>query len=102
MAEITTQEELEARLAALGEVSDDQKQQITCALVGHSRIRESCLGQITCGRCGAIVGDAVMGVYDARKDVLVGHDCEICRANAATLTFRDTFLAKDPFPSKEN
>lgn len=70
--------------------------EVVCALVGHSRIQTHCFGYYYCARCSAQVGDTLAGVYDNSKVVILGHDCETCRENAKTLTWRDTLFATDP------
>jgi ribosomal protein L37AE/L43A len=91
-----TEEQVRERIDGLD--AETQKQ-VVCALVGHSRIQTHCFGYWYCGRCDAQVGDTLGGAYDANKSVLVGHDCEVCRKNAESLTWRDTMLAPDPFPA---
>lgn len=90
-----TSADVEQRTAGL---PDDQRNSVTCALVGHSRIQTTFFGYYYCARCGAQVGDALAGVYSqAGAVVIVGHDCDVCRANAKTLTWKDTIFAPDPF-----
>lgn len=88
-------------LKALAGISEEQRASVVCSLVGHSRIITTFFGYIYCGRCGQQIGDSLGGVFDGASSVIVGHDCKACRKNAKTLTWRDTFLAKDPFPKKE-
>jgi hypothetical protein len=78
-------------------LSVETQKAIVCALVGHSRIVQSCFGQITCARCDAILGDTLAGCYDLKDRVIVGHNCPHCREVYATLTWRDKLLA----PSEE-
>lgn len=76
------------------------RKSVMCALVGHSRIVESCLGQITCSRCGAVIGDALVGTFDGSDDrVFHGHKvnsepCRTCKKNYAKLGWHDKYLAK--------
>lgn len=90
-----TEEEVRLRIEGL---DDETARSVVCALVGHSRIQTFCFGYFNCARCNAQVGDSLGSTYaDAPNVVVVGHDCEACRANAARLTWRDTIMAPDPF-----
>ena len=76
----------------------EQKKAVICALVGHSRIQTTCFGYFSCARCGEQIGDTLGGSYPgAETAVIVGHDCETCRTNMKMLTWRDKFMAPDPF-----
>ncbi len=66
---------------------------VLCALVGHSRIISECMGEIVCKRCEAVIGDALVGSFDAAAFVLMEHACETCETNWETLTWRDKLLA---------
>ena len=79
-------------------LSDDQAKAVVCALVGHSNIETTCFGYHYCGRCKAQVGDTLAGTYSNPDIVVIGHDCDICRANAKRLRWQDTMLAPEPFP----
>lgn len=92
------QKELEQKLAALGELSDEQKRGVVCSLIGHSKIVHYCLGYINCARCGDQIGDALGGAYNAEENVIVGHACQTCKKNFAELGWQDKFMAPDPFP----
>lgn len=93
-----TEQEVLEKLAALGDVTDQQKKEIVCALVGHSRIVTGCFSYIYCGRCGAQVGDLLTSGYlDAPNCVLIGHNCPTCRENYAKMGWRDKLMAPDPF-----
>jgi hypothetical protein len=94
-----SQKAVKARIKGLP--SDIQKA-TACALVGHSRIQTQFFGYFYCARCEAKVGDSLASVYpEASSVVIVGHDCPVCRHNAKTLTWRDTFMAPDPFTSED-
>lgn len=86
--------EVEHRISGLPE---EQQKAVVCALVGHSRIQTICFGYFYCGRCGSQVGDSWGATYRAEGVVIVGHNCDKCRANYENVTWRDTFLAVDPF-----
>lgn len=97
-----TKKELLAKLKALGEISEEQRNGIVCSLIGHSMIQSAFFGYFNCGRCGAQVGDSLAGCYPEAKDVVVvGHACDTCRANFAKLDWKSTLFAADPFPAKE-
>lgn len=65
---------------------------VVCALIGHSRVLSFFFGYLNCARCRAQVGDTLGGASDAKDNVLVDHDCDVCRKNAKLLTWKDTFL----------
>ncbi len=91
-----TKQELLAKLKALGSLDASTKKSIVCSLIGHSNITEMCFGYVTCARCDAQIGDSLMGIYDNPNQVVVGHNCEICRANYAKMTWRDKYLCPNP------
>lgn len=74
-------------------LSAEQRARIACATHGHPPIVNVCLGQVTCGRCDAILGDTIMGSYDLTDTVVLDHDaagtCEVCPAVAARLSRAD-------------
>jgi len=98
---LNSQAELEAKLVLLEPLTDAQRKAVTCSLIGHSRIQTACFGYFNCARCGEQLGDSLGGCYDAKDAVIVGHDCETCRKNFETCTWKDTFLAPDPFARGE-
>ena len=67
-----------------------------CVWFGHSDILHGFFGYMSCGRCGEQVGDSLGGAYTNSRAVIVGHDCEHCRANYKRLTWKDKFMAPDP------
>lgn len=98
MSEIKTKKELMERLRGMGDLSREQKAEVVCALIGHSRIQTHCLGYYNCARCDQQTGDALGGAYPgAEKAVVVGHNCEVCRDNYKECTWRDKYLAPNPF-----
>ena len=95
-----TEEELQAKIAALDLPEGDPRiKGIVCQLIGHSRIVEMCFGYVYCARCGDEIGDKLLGSgnYDTTNVVIVGHNCETCRANYAKLNWQDRFMVGDPF-----
>jgi hypothetical protein len=93
-----TKAEVKERISGLPEAI---AKAIVCAMVGHSRIQTACFGYYNCGRCFEQVGDTLGSSYPGAKlAVVIGHDCETCRENAKTLTWRDTFMAPDPFKAE--
>lgn len=95
-----TKKALLEKLKLLDLQDEGTKKDVVCALVGHSDIIDVCFGEVTCGRCGEIVGDTLMGMYSLKEKVIMGHDCKVCRKNFKKLTWRDKFMAPDPFAEK--
>ena len=97
-----TQKELKQKIAALGEIDKHARNNVVCSLIGHSRIQEFCFGYFTCARCDTQVGDSLGSTYPAAAQaVVVGHDCDKCRENYKTLTWKDKLYAPDPFKEKK-
>lgn len=92
-----TKRELLAKVKALKPESDEQRNSVVCALIGHSMIQTTCFGYFYCGRCGAQVGDNLGSVYSAEKVVIIGHNCEACQENFKRLTWQDKLFVPDPF-----
>lgn len=86
-----TKADLRKRIKGLAE---DEQRRVVCALIGHSKVISQCFGYLTCERCDEQIGDTLGGAADASANVLVGHDCPVCRKNVKTLTWRDTFMLK--------
>ena len=92
------QDELLAKLDGLGEITDVQRNDIACALIGHSHILTHSFGYWYCARCGAQVGDSIGGIYRPPDDaVLVGHNCEQCHANYDAMGWEHKLFCPDPF-----
>ena len=71
---------------------------VYCALFGHSKIIEFCIGEVSCARCNEVIGDTLTKSYNMKDKVIVGHKCDKCLANYKKLSFfRDKFLTKKPF-----
>jgi hypothetical protein len=83
--------------AKITDLDENQAKSVVCALVGHSRIIDSCFGYIYCARCGAQIGDNLCGVFSLDDNVIVGHDCDLCRKNYKNMDWRDKFMAPNPF-----
>ena len=65
---------------------------ILCALFGHPPVVIACCGELTCARCGAIVGDTLMNGRAMRHRSILGHDCTHCKLIRAKMTRRDRLL----------
>ena len=89
--------ELEKKLEALGDVTNEQRKNIICSLIGHSKIVGYCFGYISCGRCGEQLGDTLAGVYDTTKNVIIGHNCPTCKDNYDKLDWTDKYETPEPF-----
>lgn len=92
-----TQDELMKKLEILNLKNDSTRNSVVCSSIGHSKIVETCFGQVTCARCDDVIGDQLMGVFSLENHVIVGHECGICRENYQALTWQDTLFAKEPF-----
>ncbi len=78
--EITTKKQLEEKIKALGEISENQKKSIVCSLIGHSDITDVCLGYVHCARCGDQIGDTLASIYPrVKKQVIINHECDTCK-----------------------
>lgn len=99
--QIQNQEELERRLAALGSISDETRNAVTCALIGHSHIITSCFGYQYCGRCREQIGDSLasVGIGD---EVVIGHKCPTCTANYEKMDWRHKVYVPDPFAGEKS
>ena len=94
-------EEYDAKMAALEPMGEGQREAVTCALLGHSKIVTGCFGYVYCARCGEQIGDALGGCFYGTEDaVIVGHNCPTCRANYEKLGWEDKILCPDPFEIK--
>ncbi len=58
----------------------ETQKKMLCAEHGHPPVIEICMGEVTCARCSAILGDRLMGVYDTSEKAVIGHGCEKCHA----------------------
>lgn len=85
-------QEVQRRIAGL---PDETARAVVCACIGHSKIVSLFFGYVSCARCEAQIGDTLAGVYDTSDKVVMGHDCDICRANALMLDWTDTFMVDE-------
>lgn len=96
-----TREDLVRKLEGLGEITAPERNRITCALIGHSRIVTYCFGYISCARCGDQIGDTLGGMTSLENSVVVGHACDICQANYEKLSWQDKLFVANPFEGQE-
>lgn len=96
-----TREDMVRKLEALGEITAPERNRITCALIGHSRIVTYCFGYVSCARCGDQIGDTLGGMTNLENSVVVGHACDICRANYEKLGWQDKLFVPNPFEGQE-
>lgn len=100
--EIKSKEELLKKLDVLGDITEEQRNRITCELIGHSRIQTFCFGYYNCARCEEQLGDSLAGVYQGAPDtVIVGHKCPTCEENYKKLTWMDKIFCPDPFADEK-
>lgn len=93
-----TRKELLQKIKAIGPLDEDTRNEVVCAMIGHSNIQTVCFGYFHCARCGQLVGDNLAGIYEnAENIVIVGHDCDKCRENFKKLTWRDKLYCPNPF-----
>ncbi len=99
-----TEKSLLEKLAALGEITKEQRNRIACDLIGHSRIVTICFGYVYCARCGEQIADKLggYGYSDAPNAVVVGHNCPTCRANYDKMDWHDKLFVPDPFDQNES
>jgi hypothetical protein len=95
-----TQESFEDKLKVFGEITEEQKSAVACAILGHSKVIDACFGQITCGRCGANLGDTLVGTYTIPEGSFLRKSVEENIANRDkwdSLSWSDTYLITDTF-----
>jgi hypothetical protein len=93
-----TKKELLRKIKLIEPENDEQRNELVCALIGHSRIQTTFFGYHYCGRCGAQVGDTLGSIYlGASSAVIVGHNCDTCQENYKKCTWEDKLFAPDPF-----
>ena len=96
--EIKSKEDLLKILKTIPVNDRQQRNEIVCSLIGHSRIQTTCFGYYSCGRCGQQLGDTLGSVYPfAEKVVVIGHNCEKCRSNYKECSWKDKLYVKNPF-----
>ena len=96
-----TRKEYDEKIAALEPLSEEQRKEVTCALLGHSHITTGFLGYVYCASCGEKLGDMFAGFYNDSLEVRVDHDCPTCRDNYAKLGWEDKVLTPYPFPEQK-
>lgn len=84
--------ELKQKVELIPGLTDKQKAEIACTLVGHSSVVNSCFGEVSCARCGTVVGDCLLGFYDTVDLLIVGHECPDCFKAYKKLTPADKFM----------
>lgn len=92
--------ELLKKVKSLG-VDRDTEKDVICSLIGHSRIVSMCFGYVSCGRCGAQIGDTLGSVFDLTEYVIIGHNCETCQKNYEAMKWQDKLYVQDPFKEKK-
>ena len=82
--------ELEQKLERLGPLEPEQRNTITCVLIGHSRVVAPVGPLLFCARC-------MMPYTPARMDTLVyqDHDCEACNENRKRMNWEDTLFIQE-------
>lgn len=96
-----TKKELLKKIKLVEPENDEQRNQIVCSLIGHSKIQTTCFGYYYCGRCGDQVGDTLGSSYPGVKDVvIVDHDCPTCHDNYDKCTWKDKLFVPNPFNKK--
>ena len=101
MKKIITKKELMAKLKAIEPKNKEQRNELVCALIGHSNIESTFFGYRYCGRCEAQIGDSLGSIYENPNSVVIGHNCKICRKNYKKLTWRDKLYCPDPFKKEK-
>lgn len=87
--------ELKEKIKGLEPLTDDQRNDIICALIGHSAIETYCFGYVNCARCGCQTGDTLGGIPHNIK-VMVGHNCENCENEFNKLGWEHKLLVRNP------
>ena len=97
-----TKKELMRKLDLLKPINKQERNELVCVLVGHSRISTTSWGYRYCARCGEQVGDN-LGSIDpgAESSVIVGHNCKTCRKNYKKCTWQDKLYCPDPFKKEK-
>ena len=92
------EQELLAKLELLELESETIRNNVTCGMIGHSKIQTHFFGYYYCARCGEQVGDTLGGYYpQASEVVVVGHKCDKCVENYKSITWMDKLFCPDPF-----
>jgi len=100
--EIKTKKELSKILAKIPIKNKQQRNDLICSLIGHSRISTTCFGYRYCGRCGVQLGDSLGSAdYGIKEAVIIGHNCDICRENYKKCDWKDKLYVKNPFTKEK-
>jgi len=96
--EIKTKKQLMEVMKKIPIKDKEQRNNIICSLIGHSRICTTCIGYRYCGRCGDQLGDSLGSMdFGNKSAVLIGHNCPTCRKNYKKCTWKDKLYVKNPF-----
>ena len=102
MKQIKTKKDLLKILKNIPYEDKEQRNEIVCSLIGHSRIQTNWFGYHDCARCGARMGDTLGGIYPfASQAVIMEHNCDKCRENYKKCTWKDKIYVKNPFKKKD-
>ena len=91
-----SKKELMEKLKLLNIKDKKKRNDIVCALIGHSLIQTACWGYFNCGRCNTQVGDSLAGIYSAKDVVIIDHNCKKCKSNYKKLTWTDKIYCPNP------
>ena len=102
MREIKTKKELLSLLKTMPIKNKENRNEIVCALIGHSKICSSFWGYRNCGRCGVQLGDSLGSIdFGNEQSVIIGHNCEKCQENYKACTWRDKMYVVNPLKSDD-
>lgn len=84
-----TKQQLLDKLKVVAPETKEQRNEIVCALVGHSRIRTFFFGYNYCGRCSTQLGDSLGGSFKISDEYIEGHTDQECLENLAKMGWQD-------------
>lgn len=70
---------------------------VFCALFGHSKVIDTCIGYVHCARCGEQIGDALGGYFNGKGYAIVGHGCPECKEAYKKMRWWHKILSPNPF-----
>lgn len=79
----------------------ETQKRLLCAEHGHPPVVEICMGQVTCARCDAILGDRLTGIYDTTDVAIIGCGCDKCNATYDAMPDIQKKLTPRPEPESE-